>query len=191
MRTVFIIFGSYGHTKENWFPWLKDELEKQDCKVYIPDFPIHSNTDNNHQLGEWLAEFDKYKKFVNKDSIIVAHSRGCTFAFHLLPYLGIKIDSLYLVGPFVDYFRWRPKVYYTFDTFQSKPFLWVRIKELAKHIEVYQSTNDIIPVSEGTLVADNLGAKLNVIKNAGHFNVANDKKFVKFPLLLEHIKERL
>ena len=70
-------------------------------------------------------------------------------------------------------------------------YLWNQIKKLVNHIEVFQSTNDIIPVFEGQLIADNLKAKLNIVKDAGHFNVAYDKKFMKFPLLFETIKKLL
>ncbi|GAG44616.1 unnamed protein product, partial [marine sediment metagenome] len=34
--TTLIIHGTYGHPKENWFPWLKEELEILGEKVYVP-----------------------------------------------------------------------------------------------------------------------------------------------------------
>jgi len=37
----FIIFhGSFGNSKENWIPWLKEELEKFGNIVSVPEFPI-------------------------------------------------------------------------------------------------------------------------------------------------------
>ena len=186
MKNIFIIHGSYGNPQENWFPWLKKELSKLGHRVFVPRFPIPKEGDKNgHNLDLWLNEFKEYHQFLNKDTIIIAHSRGCTYAYLLLPEFNIKIDSLFLVGPFVDYFRWKPDYYKQFDSFQAKPYLWNQIKKLVNHIEVFQSTNDIIPVFEGQLIADNLKAKLNIVKDAGHFNVAYDKKFMKFPLLFE------
>lgn len=190
-RNIIIIHGSYGSPKYNWFLWLKAELEKLGHRVFVPQFPIPREGERGHSLDMWLTKFNEYKQYVNKDTIIVAHSRGCTFAFQLLPVLNIKIDSLYLVGAFIDYDQWRPEVYSEYDSFQARPYLWKRIRSLADHIEVFQSTNDVIPISEGQFVADWLHAKIHIIKNSGHFNEFTYKKFKKFPYLLEQIKIRL
>ncbi len=29
MKNYFIIHGTFGHNKENWFPWLETELKNQ------------------------------------------------------------------------------------------------------------------------------------------------------------------
>lgn len=187
MNTVFIIHGSYGCPEENWFPWLKTELENQGKNVIVPRFQIPTGKEG-HSLDSWLHTFEEYKESVNEETVIVAHSRGCSFAFQLLPILGIKINSLFLVGPFVDYDQWRPDVYKEYDSFQARPYLWKRLRQLIGHTEVFQSTNDVIPVSEGQFIADNLKAKITIVENAGHFNVATYKEYIRFPLLLEHIK---
>ena len=125
------------------------------------------------------------------NSKALAERPYCFVSKHLLPKLNIKIDSLFLVGPFIDYFRWRSDYYEEFDSFQAKPYLWNIIKKLANHIEVFQSTNDVIPVAEGQLIANSLDAQIHIVKNAGHFNTYTYKRFVKFPLLLKNIKKHL
>ncbi|MFA6017049.1 MAG: alpha/beta hydrolase [Patescibacteria group bacterium] len=189
MKNIFIFHGSYGYPEENWFPWLKKELSKLGHKIYVPKFPIPKTVSEEHELKKWLETFEDYKSYLDENSIIIAHSRGCSFAFQLLPTLGIKINGLFLVGPFIDYDQWRPNVYSKYDSFQAKPYLWKRIRQLVKYTEVFQSTNDVIPVSEGQFIADWLHAKMNVVKNAGHFNTSYHKKFTKFPLLLSSIKK--
>lgn len=191
-RNIFIIHGSYGKPNENWYPWLKKELERLGNQVFVPQFPVAKiQKPGSHKLDKWLKKFEEYKKYVDKNTIIIAHSRGCTFAYHLLPALGIKIDSLFLVGALIDYDQWRPDVYSEYDSFQASPYLWKRIRQLFNYAEVYQSTNDVIPISEGQFVADWLKAKMILVKNAGHFNVATYERFARFPLLLENIKKRL
>lgn len=190
MRNIFIIHVSYGNPEENWFPWLKKELEQLGNQVFVPEFPIPKNKEG-HSLDKWLRKFDEYRKYVNEDTIFIAHSRGCSFTYQLLPILNIKIDSLFLVGGFVDYDQWRPEVYSEYDSFQARPYLWKRIRQLVKYIEFFQSTNDVIPISEGQFQADWLKAKMIIVKNAGHFNVASNKEYVKFPLLLKKIKSVL
>ena len=191
VRNIFIIHGSYGHPEENWFPWLKKELETLKHQVIVPKFPIHSDTTSNHRLNEWIEEFLKYKEFVNKETIIVAHSRGCSFCLQLLPVLNMKINSMFFVGPFIDYDQWRPEVYTEYDSFQAKPYLWKKVRKLVDHIEIFQSTDDVIPVCEGQFIAYWLHAEFILVKNAKHFNVAEDPSYDHFPLLLDRIKNRL
>jgi uncharacterized protein len=191
MRTIFIIHGSFGNPEENWFPWLKHELEKLGHRVFVPEFPIPKDDVEGHNLDKWLQEFEQYKQHVNKETIFVAHSRGCSFLFQLLPRLNIKIDRLYLIGPFIDYDQWRPEVYIEYDSFQSQPYLWKKIRTLVNKIDVYQSTNDVIPISEGQFISDCLRANMHLIKNAGHFNVANNPKYIQFELLLSDINTHL
>ncbi len=50
MRNIFLIHGSYGHPQENWFPWLKKELESLGHKVYVPAFPIPTKRGEGHKL---------------------------------------------------------------------------------------------------------------------------------------------
>jgi len=194
MRNIFIIHGSYASPQGNWFPWMKKELSKLGHRVFVPQFPIppvneQDSTYDGHKLEEWIETLKEYKKYINKETIFIAHSRGCSFTFQSLPSLGIKINGLFLVAPFVDYDQWKPDIYNKYDSFQAKPYLWKRIRQLTDHIEIFQSTNDEIPVEEGEFIAKKLKAKINIIKNAGHFNVGTDKKFVKFPLLLKNIKK--
>lgn len=193
MRNIFIFHGSNGNPNENWFPWLKIELKKIGARVFVPQFPIPSKPKpcyGGHNLDQWLAAFEKYRKYISDKTIIVAHSRGCVFAYHLLASFKKPIAATYFVAPWTV-FRWYPKGWNKTDSFHKSPLNWSKIKNGAKYFEVYQSTNDDTPVAEGKNLAAKLGAKLIIVKNAGHFNVAYDKKFKKFPLILENIRSRL
>ncbi|MBI3366781.1 alpha/beta hydrolase [Candidatus Roizmanbacteria bacterium] len=191
-RNIFIIHGSYGSPQENWFPWLKKELEKLGRRVFVPQFPVPKKiTPGGHQLKDWLKEFDKYRKFVNENTIIIAHSRGAVFCYHLLPTFPEPIDSVFLVGGWLNY-HWYKKSRKT-NSFHKKPFLWEKIKKSARYFEFYQSNNDPtgIPVSDGKTVAKYLDAKFILVKETGHFSLSYDKQYDTFPLLLENIKKRL
>lgn len=192
MRTIFVVHGSYGYPGENWFPWLKEELEKLGHRVILPQFPIPKTQDiayGGHQLSAWIDKFDEYKKFISNKTVLVAHSRGCIFTYRILE-RQIPLHATFLVAPWITY-RWYPKVWTIIDSFHKDPFDWEKMKNGAKHIEVFQSTNDEIPIEEGNEVAKKLGAKFILVKNAGHFNIATDPKFKKFNLLLERIKKVL
>ncbi len=119
MTTVFIIHGSYGHPKENWFPWLKSELEKLGCKVFVPKFP----TPENQKLDVWLNVLKEYNSYFDKNSILVGHSMGCALILRKLELLNKQIKAVFLVGGFTKDL-WNGKYCEIIDTFLDKPFDW-------------------------------------------------------------------
>ncbi len=142
-----------------------------------------------HKLSKWIKTLDDYKPYINGNTIFVAHSRGCVFTYHYLTRIKFSIAATFLIGPWINYI-WYPNSK-EIDSFHEVPFNWEKTKKGSRYFEVYQSTDDETPVSEGKQIAKNLHAKLIVIKNAGHFNTYTYKKFVKFPLLLKNIKKYL
>ncbi|HUD19444.1 MAG TPA: alpha/beta fold hydrolase [Patescibacteria group bacterium] len=193
MRTIFIIHGSYGNPQENWLPWLKKELEKLGYRVFVPEFPIPKNQDlayGGHDLSAWLATLKEYEQYIDEHTIFVAHSRGCIFMYRVLEQIKRPVAAVFLVGPWITY-RWYPKGWNKIDSFHEKPFDWDKIKKGSRYFEIYQSTNDDTPVTEGKDLAQKLDAQLIIVKDAGHFNVAYHPRFKKFDQLLENIKNKL
>ena len=56
MRNYFIIHGTFGHNKENWFPWLENKLIKKG-EVFNLNYP----TPENQSFESWSKVLDKYK----------------------------------------------------------------------------------------------------------------------------------
>ena len=177
---VFIIHGAEGHPKENWFPWLKKELELLDCKLFVPQFP----TPKNQTLSKWLKVFDKYKNYINKNSIVVGHSLGVIFLLNILEVYSVRA-AFFVAGFCSDP---ENELSSSMNTFTNKTFNWSKIKNNCKNFFIYQSDNDpYVPVSKGKELAKNLDSKLIIIKNAGHFN--EESGYIKFELLLNNIKK--
>ena len=80
MKNAFIFHGTGGHAGENWFPWLKSELEKIGYEVFIPQFP----TPENQTLEMWMEAFGNYEKELNSDTLLIGHSLGGAFLLRLL-----------------------------------------------------------------------------------------------------------
>ncbi len=93
MANIFIIHGTAGHPKENWFPWLKNELEKIGCNLIIPQFP----TPENQTPETWFKIFDQHKKEYTKETILVAHSLGGAFALRILEQCPVRIKAAFLI----------------------------------------------------------------------------------------------
>ena len=181
MTNVFIIHGAFGHPQENWFPRLKKELEKIGCRVFVPKFP----TPEGQSLENWLNIFKDYEKYVDENTIFVAHSIGPAFVLHMLE--KYKVKAAFLVGGAIAN---SSEVDDINKSFFEKPFNWKKIKENCKNIFVIGSDNDpYIPLEKTYELAEKLGVKPIIIPDAGHFN--EKAGYTKFPFLLEKIKEFL
>lgn len=183
MINIIIIHGSYGNPNENWFPWLKTELEKLNCKVFVPKFP----TPKNQSLESWNNVFNEYKQCINEDTILIGHSLGPAFLLNLLEKLDKPIKSAFFVSGFLGLLGNSD-----FDeinkTFTNRNFNWNKIKQNCKKFYLYHSNNDpYVPIKKATELAEKLDNKIIEIKNAGHFN--EETGYNKFELLLEDVKK--
>lgn len=79
MKRAVILHGTNGHPGENWFPWLKAQLEKSGYEVYVPLLPENS-TPNFAVYEEFLRNSD----WDFSDNLIIGHSSGATTALRLL-----------------------------------------------------------------------------------------------------------
>jgi len=184
MINIFIIHRSYGGPDENWFPWLKSELEKLGCRVFVPKFP----TPENQSLENWLKVFDDYKQHLDKNSIVVGHSLGPAFLLSVLEKLDKPIKAAFFVAGFTGLLN--HPIDELNKSFVDKSFDWQKIKQNCKKFYVFHSDNDpYVPLEKGKELANNLDIDLIFVKNAGHFN--KDSGYTKFDLLLEKIKKEL
>lgn len=164
---VFIFHGTEGYPEENWFPWMKQELEAKGCEVIVPQFP--SPPIVAAKLSEWFEVLEEYMKDMGEDTIIIGHSLGGVFTLRVLEKLKQPIKAVFLTGTPVGV---KPILNYDRDvSFSGFDFDWDTIKKNAKHFDVFQSDDDpYVGLGNGEELAQRLGVKLSFIPNAGHFN---------------------
>lgn len=184
MANVFIIHGTGGYPGENWFPWLKAEVEKRGHTAMVPQFP----TPENQTLENWFATMEQYRAQYASDSLIVGHSLGGAFSLRVLEAAPVQIRAAFLVSspigvpPIKNMEGDRP--------FIGHPFDWEKIKVAARRFEIFHSDNDpYVGLGNGQQLAANLNVKLNFVPNCGHFNATAG--FLKFERLLELIEPEL
>lgn len=180
--SFFIIHGMYGHPQENWFPWLKKELESIARECIAPKFP----TPFDQSLESWLRTIAKYEDKINQDTIMIGHSLGAAFILNYLERTKKKIKAAFLVAGYhkliVNEFKELNK------TFVGKRFDWEEIKHNCNKFFIFASDNDpYIPLEINKEMAKVLDAELVVIHNGGHLN--KKAGFDKFPLLLDYIQK--
>ena len=184
MRTVFIFHGTGGNPQGNWFPWLKEKLEKKGLKVIVPKFP----TPEGQSLPAWFKVFDAYKENINEKTIFIGHSLGGVFLLKVLEQLKHPVYAAFFVATPVGV---RPIKFYDSDySFAQFNFDWPVIVHKAKHVIAYHSDNDpYVYLANGEELAKRLGITLTFIPNAGHINATSG--WTKFDKLLEDIEQLL
>ena len=185
MLNIFIIHGAYGNPEENWFPWLKRELEELGYNALVPRFP----TPENQTLESWMMVFSDYRKYLDKNSIVIGHSLGSAFLLNVLENLDIKIRAAFFVSGFIGHLN-----NLEFDeinkSFTERSFDWDKIKKNCRRFHVFHGDDDpYVPLEKARELAKNLNANLTVIRNGGHLNEKSG--YLRFDLLLEEIKNKL
>lgn len=184
MKNALILHGTDGHSKENWFDWLKTELEKNSWKVWVPDLP-GANKPNIKKYNEFLFANTDWE--FNQESVLVGHSSGAVAILGLLQSLpkGKKVDTCYLVGSFRNNLDWD-----ALDDLFLEPFDFDLIKTKAKKFVFIHSDNDpYCPLEHAQYLSEKLGGELIVKPGQFHFSIGTaGEKYKKFPMLLRLIK---
>lgn len=180
MRNYFIIHGSFGNSKEHYFPWLKQQIEQGGGAVICPDFPIGVN---NQSYQSWSNVLDKYKDKINKDTIFIGRSIAPIFIVKYLTQNNIKINSLYSISGFNGYINIPDydAVNKTFFLDEIKGF-----EKFCKHRFCFTSKNDpYVPYYLLDMFTKNIKGKVFINATAGHYN--DESGYTKFDQLLNLI----
>ena len=162
-----LIHGFNGSPNDIFFPLLTTELN-QYGQVNAPELPNPSSPTEKEQLAAIL------KQSITKDTIIIGHSLGAVVALKTVEKLNHSIKALILVGGFLSP-KFRDKKRPFEKTFDWN-FDFEKIKKNAQKIIVLSAKNDYaIPIEQGRLMAEKLGATL-IETNAEEPHFTADKE---------------
>ena len=182
MKTAFIIHWTGGNPGENWFPWMKQELEVKGYQVFVPTLP----TPDNQSLTSWKDAFDQYLQYINKDTIFIAHSSGPAFVLSILENIKQPISACYFVAGFLGLIGIE-----SFDrlnkTITHREFHWGKIKESSQSFYMYHWSDDpYVPLNNAQDMADSLWIQIDMIEWGGHLN--SESGYKSFEYLWEKIQ---
>lgn len=180
-KRIIIIHGWEASPQANWFPWLKENLEKIDCEVTVPAMP---NADSP-VMAEWLAKLKEVAVSPDENLYLVGHSLGVITILRYLESLSEdrQIGGAVLVAGFPESIGYKE-----INSFFEKPLNYEKVKKSAKKFIAIHSDNDpYVPMKNGELLRDKLGAELIVIERAGHLNAGDG--YGQLPQALDKLKE--
>ena len=178
-KNYLILHGSFGSNEGNWFPWLKEQLEKNNKKVLIPQMPVGVGNQNFENWSNVLNKLD-----ISENTVIIAHSIAPIFVCKYLITNQIKVKKLIFVCGFNNYLG----IDSDFDAVNEPMFIdnFDDVKKYCKDIVCYYSDNDpYVKYDVEKEFADKLTDKQYVIKNGGHINA--ETGYTKFEEILNEV----
>lgn len=179
MKNATILHCWGGRPESFWYPYVKENLEKKNYRVWLPLLP---NT-NNPKLKEQLPFVLDNGEF-NKETVLIGHSSGCPLILSILENIDVKIKQAILVAGFFE--KLGDDIV---DMIQEK-YNWKKIKQNVEDIIFINSDDDPWKCDDkqGKKMFDKLGGKQIILHGEGHMGSDSfDQPYREFPLLVKLI----
>ena len=98
MKRIFIIHGWGFAPRNNFYPWLKSELEKLGYKVFAPDMP---DTDTP-VIEAWVNHLRDLVGTPDKNTYFIGHSIGCQTILRYLETISTPVGGAIFVAGWFD-----------------------------------------------------------------------------------------
>jgi uncharacterized protein len=157
-KRALILHCWYGSSNDNWYLWLKTELEKKGYQVTVPELPTMKTN-----LPDMELQLKTVEELIDENTIIIGHSLGAVLALRLGEMKKFKKMILVSGWDFDDLTAEHQK-------FWKNKIDHQKIKENVGNIVVVTSDNDLyISHFQVEEMSKRLGGKLVDVKGAGHF----------------------
>lgn len=185
MNKVYLVHGFTANSQAQWFPWLKDEMNKRGVGCIIPDMP---DSDQPY-LKQWMSKMENNFVDIDQNTILIGHSLGCITILQYLQEKNVDVKAVIMVSGFMDRADLKDDSTCLDTFFNNKPDL-SKIKERVESRVVITAIDDDIIASEASkIMAERLDAKIIVLNEGKHF-IERDGYF-DFPVLLTEIENLL
>lgn len=187
MHRVIIVHCWDGYPEYCWYPWAKQQLEKDGVAVSVPAFP-----DTAHPNRErWCKTLSETVGTADEHTFLVGHSVGCVTIMRYLESLpqNVRIGGAVFVAGFTDDLGFAE-----LKNFFTEAINFEKIKAHCRHFVAIHSTDDpYVPLRHSQVFEKKLGATIIIKANAGHFSGSNDpeppnaKTYMQLPEVVNSI----
>lgn len=187
VKRAVILHGTDGSPQENWFPWLKTQLESRGYTVWVPELP-NNHTPNRHIYNDFLLNSD----WDFTDNLIIGHSSGAVSILNLLQDKRTpKIKTGILVGAWAHMKETDLDKEQFKDLFPSEGFDFKLINQKAdKFIFIHGDNDPYCPLDQAKWLAKQTDSQIFIIPGGGHFTVNLNPDYSKFPKLIEILESQ-
>lgn len=178
-----LIHGSFGSPFVNWFPYLRNEIEKRNLEVYTPDFPTGVGFQNYTNWSKLMKVYLE-ANILNENTTIFAHSIAPVFVCKFLIENKIKVKRLIFVCGFNNYLGINEE----YDTVNNTMYL-DNLEEIKKYCDdiicLYSDNDPYVKYEAEKEFADTITNNQILISGGGHLN--SESGYTEFKELLEYL----
>jgi uncharacterized protein len=184
MKRAVIVHCWGGEPVYAWYPWVKEELKKNDYAVSVPEMPDADQP----KVERWVSLLKEVIGEPDEDLVLIGHSLGCVTIMRYLESMGKDkmVGKVIFVAGFTD-----PLGFKELENFFKKPLNYNKIKSKSKNGFVAIQSDDDPFVSEqyGNRLVEEFDAKLIVKEDAGHMSgdLDDDSSCSELPEVLEEV----
>lgn len=164
MKTIFLVHGYNGIPPI--FKWLKEELEKREYQVIMPEFPSKEEI----SFRSWVEVLDSYKDKFDTNTIVIAHSIGNSFALRYLEINDIHVKLFVGLAGFCKKFKMngRESLNNAIEEFCNTNEILNSREKTDKIYAIYSNTDHIVPIDILEDFSEQLSAESILLENVGH-----------------------
>ena len=176
MKNALLLQSWYSKITDNWYSWLKLELQKKGYKTNFIDIPeMRNDVPNMAKIIEFIKSFN----VVDQDTTIVGHSLGCLLAMRL--------------GEEFSFYKMILVSGWDFDELtEGHALFWknkINHEKIKNHVKkiyvVHSDTDPYITACTAKDMSKRLGAKFILVNKGGH--LTSKDGFIKLPQLIKII----
>lgn len=187
MKNYIILSASDCTPFDNWYGWVKDNLDAKGFNVCVPYLPQGEFC----SYKAWEKVMLSYYKvgMLTKQTTIICHDISCVFAVRFLVRNKIEVAGVVAISPFNTMLGIEQDELN--KTFICKNDILEKVEKYVKFFHCLNSDNDPVVSDEANKTFCELtGAKVHEIKKAGHFNTESGyNSFEELISLIDNINK--
>ena len=185
MKNIILVHGYNGIPPI--FSYFKEELEKREYNVIIPEFP----TSVDITIEGYFKVFEEYKEYFNEKTIVIAHSIGNPMFIKYISKNNFKINTYISLAGFMKSFYTEGK-----DDL-NKVISLINISEEEKEktvkliknkYSIYSNNDHVVPIELLKEFAIDINSESIFIENVGH--MGKKSGLDKLPKVIDIIDEK-
>jgi predicted alpha/beta hydrolase family esterase len=187
MKKIYMIHSWGASSEDNWFPWLKKELEKRELNVSVLDMPDSENP----KIEQWVGYLEEKIKDVDEETYFIGHSIGCQTIIRFLEKLHKhkKIGGCIFVAGWFNLVNLEPEELGIAHPWINSEIHFERVLDHCNNfLAIFSDDDPYVSFEEHKKFKKNLDAKIIIEKSRNHFIATQEPTILRETLKFLKLK---